>query len=89
MTLINVVAHGLTHQVTGNGVAGKTVVVQQGPFVAKVFLVAGGGIDVEMVAPAGELYAIVAHFLDQRREFFEGKVGPLAGEQGDRAGHGE
>jgi hypothetical protein len=42
----------------------------------------------EVVAPAGELEAVVAEpagLLDHRRE---GEVGPLAGEEGDGAGHG-
>jgi hypothetical protein len=52
-----------------------------------VFLGTGGGIDVEVVAPAGEFDAVVAHALGERREFFEGKIGPLAGEEGDGTWH--
>ena len=43
---------------------------------------------VEMVAPAGEFDAIVAHLFDERGQRGEGEVGPLAGEQGDWTWHG-
>src|SRR5690606_37211725 len=44
-------------------------------------------IHVEVVAPAGEFETVVAHFIGERREFFEREVGPLAGEEGYRSGH--
>jgi hypothetical protein len=37
-------------------------------------------IDIEVVAPAGEFNAVVAHFFNDGREFGEREVGPLAGE---------
>jgi hypothetical protein len=36
-----------------------------------------GGIDIEVVAPAGEFDAVVAHLLDERSEFFEAKGRPI------------
>src|SRR5688500_12606818 len=89
MARVDVVTNRLADEVTRNGVAGKAVILQQRPFVVDVFLAADRSIDVEMIAPAGEFDAVVAHLLDERGERFEGKVGPLAGEQGDRTGHGE
>ena len=52
-----------------------------------VFFAGGGGIDVEVVSPAGEFESVVAHFFCERGEFFEGEVGPLAGEEGDGTRH--
>jgi hypothetical protein len=88
VALVDVVADRLADEVAGDGVAGQAVVLEERPLVVDVFLARGGGIDIEVVAPAGELDTIVAHLLDERGEFFEGEVGPLAGEQGDGTGHG-
>jgi hypothetical protein len=44
-------------------------------------------VDFEVVAPAGEFESVVAHLFREWGEFFEGKVGPLAGEQGDGSWH--
>jgi hypothetical protein len=38
-----------------------------------------------MIAPTGEFEAVIAHFVGKRREFFEWKIGPLAGEECDRS----
>jgi len=43
---------------------------------------------VEVVAPAGDLEAVVAPPGGELRHLLEGQVGPLAGEQGDGACHG-
>ncbi len=61
---------------------------EESPFVVDVFFGRGGGLDIEVVAPAGEFKAVVAHLLGEGREFFEGEVGPLAGEQGYGSRHG-
>jgi hypothetical protein len=41
-----------------------------------------------MIAPAGEFNAVVPHLFGKRREFGERQIGPLAGEEGNRSGHG-
>ena len=87
MAFVDAVADRLAHEVVGDRVAGEPVVFEHRPFVVDVFLGICGGIDVEVVAPAGEFDAVVAHFFDERGEFFEGQVGPLAGEQGDGTWH--
>src|SRR5690349_20890758 len=46
------------------------------------------GAHVEVVAPARELEAVVAHALRERRELGERQVGPLAGEEGHWTRHG-
>src|SRR5262249_6678264 len=43
--------------------------------------------DVEVVAPAGDLQAVVAPAGGEPAHLFERQVGPLAGEQGDGSGH--
>ena len=87
VALVDVVTDGLADQVAGDGVAGEAVVLQHRPFFVDVFLGGGGDVDIEVVAPAGEFDAIVAHFFGEGREFFEGEVGPLAGEQRDWTWH--
>ncbi len=64
------------------------MVFKQLPLLVDVFLAVDRGIDVEVVAPAGEFETVVAHFFRERGQFFEGEIGPLAGEQGDGAWHG-
>jgi hypothetical protein len=84
---VDVVADGLADEVARNGVAGQAVRPEKRPFFMDVFLRAHRGVDVEVIAPAGELHAVVAHFPDERGEFFKGQVGPLAGEEGDWSRH--
>ena len=88
VALVDAVADGLADEVVGNRVAGEAVVLEERPFVVDVFFGGDGGLDVEVVAPAGELEAVVTHFFGEGGELGEGKVGPLAGEEGDGAGHG-
>src|SRR5690606_27305104 len=87
--LVDRIAHGLADEVARDRGAGEPVIAEERPFVLDVFLVARGGVDIEVVAPAGEFDAVIAHLLDERCELFQGKVGPLAGEQGDGTRHGE
>jgi len=79
VTFVDEVAHGLADEVGRDGVAAQGVVGQQRPFLLAVFRGRSRGIDVEVVAPAGEFEAVVAHFLRKRRKFLQGQVGPLAG----------
>jgi hypothetical protein len=75
----------LADEVAGNRVTSQAVVGEELPTLLYVGLAGGGGIDIEVVAPTGELKAVVAHFIGQRGEFFEWEVGPLAGEECDGA----
>jgi len=45
------------------------------------------GGDVEMIAPAGELEAVVSKGLGLGRQVRNRQIGPLTGEQGDRTTH--
>src|SRR5207247_11395074 len=44
-------------------------------------------VDLEVIAPAGELEAVEAPGAALRRKVLDGQVGPLAGEERDGAGH--
>ena len=82
VALVDEIADGLADKVVGDGVAGESVVLEKRPFIVDVFFGRGGDLDVEMVTPAGEFDAIIAHLFGERGEFFEREVGPLAGEEG-------
>lgn len=82
VAFVDIVANRLAHEVIGNRVTLQAVVSEELPLFLDVFGV--DRIDVEVVAPAGELKAVIAHFFGQWGEFFERKIGPLAGEQCDR-----
>ena len=85
VAFVDEVADGLADEVVGNRVTGEAVVGKQFPFFLHIGLAGGSGIDIEVIAPAGEFEAVVAHFIGKRREFFEREIGPLAGEQRDVA----
>jgi hypothetical protein len=91
MTFIDQVADSLADQMAGNGVAGESVVREEIPEI--IAIVCGGrgcrSDHIEVITPAGEFDAVIAHSFDQRGEFCDRKVGPLAGEEGDGAGHDE
>jgi len=63
------VAHRLPDEVVGQGLAREPVVGEQLPLFPDVAVV--HGIDVEMVAPAGEFDAVIAHALRERRELLK------------------
>ena len=74
------VTNGLADEVARDREAGEAVVSEEFPFFADVGFRRSGLIDIEVVAPAGEFDAVVAHFFDKRGEVGECEVGPLAGE---------
>ena len=81
-----VIADGLALEVVGDGPDLEVVLLQHGEFGLDVagFVPAPG---VQVVAGDGDFQAVVAPAGGQARDFLEGQVGPLAGEQGVRAGH--
>src|SRR5690606_7142551 len=87
VTLVDgVIAHGLTLEVVGDRVDLQSVLVEQ----LKLALGVAGLVPaprVEVVAPAGELKAVVAPLGRELGDFLERKVGPLAGEESDRSRH--
>ncbi|MCU1541367.1 MAG: hypothetical protein JWM01_2314 [Arthrobacter sp.] len=81
-----VIAHGLAFEVVGDGPDLEVVLVQHGELGLDVagFVPAPG---VQVVAGDGDFQAVIAPAGGEFRDFLEGQVGPLAGEQGVGAGH--
>ncbi|MDQ0851659.1 hypothetical protein QFZ65_003597 [Arthrobacter sp. B3I9] len=81
-----VIADGLAFEVVGDGPDLEVVLFQHGELGLDVAgLVPAPG--VQVVAGNGDLQAVVAPAGGEPRDFLEGQVGPLAGEEGERAGH--
>ena len=74
------VTNGLADEVARDREAGETMVGEEFPFFANVGFRRSGLVDIEVVAPARELDAVVAHLFHKRGEVGEREVGPLAGE---------
>ena len=85
---VDQIADRLADEMAGNGVAGEAVFGEQGPFLFGVFGFSEGAIHLEMIAPAGEFHAVITHFFDEREQFGERKIGPLAGEKSNGSWHG-
>ena len=82
-----VVADGLALEVVGDRVDLEAVLLEQVQLALDVGVVLGRLPRVEVVAPAGDLQAVVAPLGRQAGDLLEGQVGPLAGEQRDRSCH--
>ena len=66
---VDAVAHGLADKVVGTGEAVGAVIGEELPLVFEVFRI-GGGIDVEVVAPAGKFETVVPHRLGEGGKLF-------------------
>ena len=82
------VADGLADEVVADGVAFEAVLREQATLLLDVIVFREGLPHLEVVAPAGELQAVVAHLLGEWGQLLERQVGPLPGEQGDWSCHG-
>jgi hypothetical protein len=82
VALVYRVADSLTDQVVADGETFEAVTLEDLPLALYVPVIFDCLVHLEVVAPAGELQAVVAHVLGDRREFLYGKVRPLAGKQG-------
>ena len=87
MTLVDRVAHGLTHEVRAERPHTEAVLVEPRADGLRVSRVRDRPIDLEVVAPAGELETVVAPCRDLRCELRERQIRPLAGEERDRTSH--
>ena len=79
--LVDQVADRLADQVIGDGPDLQPVLAQQIVPTLAVVLVVECLLDVEVVAPAGQLDALVPPLAGFLADDFEGQVGPLAGEK--------
>jgi hypothetical protein len=85
VAFVDVVAGGLTDEVGGDRPAAEVMLLEEFPDGFDVALLVDGSDDVEVIAPAGELDAFIAHGFHLGQEFGDLEVGPLAGEEGNRA----
>jgi len=63
--------------------------LEKRPFIVDVIGLGQGAIDFKVVAPAGELDTVIAHGFNFGSQFSKGKIGPLAGKQGDGSWHNQ
>ena len=82
-----VVADRLADQVVGDREDLEVVLGEGGPLAVDVRLVGERLVDLEVVAPAGDLQAVVAPLGGEPADLVERKVGPLAGEERDGSRH--
>ncbi len=87
MALVDPVAHGLTDEMGRDRVALQSVPLQQRATLGHVARLLDRRGDVEVVAPARQLEAVVPHVACERSEFCEREIGPLAGEESDGTRH--
>ena len=88
MPLVDQVAHRLPDEVGTDGVATQPVILQDLPVLLAVVVLGIRAVDFEVVAPDGELHAVVAEFLRLLGQGLDREVGPLAGEEADGTCHG-
>ncbi len=84
--LVDRVANGLADEMVGDGPGLETVLGQQRVAAVAVGLVLRRD-DVEVIAPAGELEAVITEGFRLGGEGVERQVGPLAGEEGNGTWH--
>ena len=82
-----VVEHELAGQVVRDRPALQPVLAQELVAALAIARVAQGLLDVEMVAPAGQLDAVIAPLAGLLGDDFQRQVGPLAGEEGHGSCH--
>ncbi len=82
-----VVADRLPLEVVGDGEDLEVVALEQRQLLGDVVVVDCCAVGVEVVAPAGDLEAVVAPRRGEARDLLERQVGPLAGEERDGTAH--
>ena len=82
---IGSVAHTLADDVAGQSLADQVVLRQGLLDPGHVAVIAVRTVNVDAVAPAGDLQAVIAHLGRQRTQFIEGQVRPLAGAKSYRS----
>ena len=85
--LVDAVADRLADEVRADRPDVEPVALEELAVRAAVAVVGERLVDLEVVAPAGELEPVEAPVAGLRGEVLERQIGPLAGEQGDGTGH--
>jgi hypothetical protein len=88
VALVDQVADRLADQVIADRVALQPRVGEQAAPVFDVARRLQGLVHVEVIAPAGQFQAVIAHAPGERGKLGERQVGPLAGEKRDGTWHG-
>src|ERR1051325_10261821 len=89
MPLVDIVQHGLAHQVVADGVDFQSILCER--LMARTAV--GSGVRprclayAKVVPPAWKLNSVISKALRFFADDFEWQVGPLAGEQGNRTRH--
>src|SRR5581483_11554913 len=87
VALVDAVADALADEMRADRPHVEAVTLEQPAPPLRVAGVGERPVDLEVVAPARELEAVEAPAAAALRELLERQVGPLAGEEGDRASH--
>ena len=87
MALVDRVADGLADEMRADRPHAEAVRLEQLAAAARVAAVGDRLVDLEVIAPAGELEAVEPPAGAARGEVGEREVGPLAGEQRERTRH--
>src|SRR6476469_3565838 len=87
VAVVDLVADRLPDEVRAEREAVQVVALEDLLDSADVVVLRERAVDLEVVAPAGELESVEGPAPRLLRELLERQVGPLAGEEGDRSGH--
>ena len=82
-----IVADRLALQMVGDGIDLQSVALQDVEPVLDIVVILGGAPGVQVIAPGGDLQAVVAPLACEPGHLLEGQVSPLAGEQCDGSCH--
>ncbi len=88
MALVDLVRHRLADQMIRDRMDLQPMLLQQRLFLGAIIGLRIGPAHLEVIPPAGQLQAVIAKRSRLGSEGFERQIGPLAGEEGDGAGHG-
>ena len=87
VAFVDRIEHRLADEMIADRVNLQVVALEQIAFGGAIAVVGQGLVDFEMVAPAGQFQAAVAEITGLASHVFQRQIGPLAGEQRDRASH--
>jgi hypothetical protein len=83
------VADALADKVVADGPAVEAMLFENRATAFAVVGLGHGTLDIEVITPTGQFEAFVAHIGCEGGHLFEGKIGPLACEEGAGAWHGK
>ena len=81
------IAHALADDVAGQRLHDQAVLLQIFFDPGDVGIVGQGAVNIDAVAPAGNLQTVIAHLLGEYAQFIKGHIRPLAGAERYRSSH--